>query len=191
METPTFFATAAEFRRWLHRHHARKTELWVGFHRKGSGRKSLTWPESVDQALCYGWIDGIRKSIDETSYKIRFTPRRATSIWSAVNIRRVAELIDAGLMQPAGRAAFENRDPRKAGLYSFERESVAFDAPLRAQFEAAADAWTFFNAQPPSYRKPATHWVMSAKKEETRQKRLRALIEDSAAGLRIKQLRRP
>ena len=189
-EEAKFFATPAAFRRWLHTHHLKEHELWVGFHRKDSGIASITWPESVDQALCYGWIDGIRKSIDASSYRIRFTPRRPGSIWSAVNLRRVAALEEAGLMQPAGLAVFAARDAAKSNLYSFERESVAFDAPMQQLFEKNRKAWTFFQSQPPSYRKAATHWVMSAKREETRGRRMRTLISDSADGLRIKELRR-
>ena len=190
--TPTFFEAPAEFRRWLKDHHATASELWVGFHKKGSGRPSLTWPESVDEALCFGWIDGIRKSLGDDSYAIRFTPRRKGSTWSTVNTRRVAELIRDGRMQPAGMKAFDARDPVRSGIYSFERRQPAtLDAAALKRFKANRPAWRFWESQPPGYRKTATHWVVSAKRDETRAKRLATLIEDSAAGLRIAQLRRP
>jgi uncharacterized protein YdeI (YjbR/CyaY-like superfamily) len=189
--TPTFFATPAAFRRWLTRHHARETELWVGFHKKASGRPSMTWPESVDEALCVGWIDGIRKSIDEDSYMIRFTPRRRNSIWSAVNTRRAQELIDEGRMRPAGLVAFEARTEEKTGVYAFEqREEVQLDAASAAAFRRERAAWVAFSAMPAGYRRTAIFWVMSAKREETRARRLATLIADSAAGRRLKQLRR-
>jgi uncharacterized protein YdeI (YjbR/CyaY-like superfamily) len=187
---PTFFETADQFRGWLARHHATAAELWVGFHRKGSGRPSITWPESVDQALCFGWIDGVRRSLDGGSYMIRFTPRRTTSIWSAVNIRRANALIAAGLMEPAGLRAFEARDDRRTARYSFEREQVALEPEQERRFRRHRKAWAFFQAQPPGYRRTATWWVVSAKREATREKRLATLIEDSAAGRRIALLRR-
>lgn len=188
---PTFFAAPAHFRRWLARHHASERELWVGFHKKGSGRPSLTWPQSVDEALCFGWIDGIRKTIDEDSYTIRFTPRRRGSNWSAVNMRRAQELIRDGRMQPSGLAAFEARDPAKSGVYSFEsRKDVRLDSSLQAQFKRNAAAWRFFESQPPGYRRTAIFWIMSARKEETRTRRLAALMQDCAAGRRIGLLRR-
>ncbi|HVE78212.1 MAG TPA: YdeI/OmpD-associated family protein [Gemmatimonadaceae bacterium] len=182
----TFFADPAAWRRWLERHHATDTELWVGFYKKATGRPSITWPESVDGALCFGWIDGVRKSIDESSYRIRFTPRRPRSIWSAVNLRRVQALIEAGLVAPAGMRAFEARDPKRSGLYSFEQRKEAALAPAdEARFRANAGAWKFFQARPPGYRRMATWWVVSAKREATRQRRLAALIEDSARGRAI------
>lgn len=190
--TPTFFEVPEQFRRWLKEHHATASELWVGFHKKGSGRSSLTWPESVDEALCFGWIDGIRKSLGDDSYVIRFTPRKKGSIWSTVNTRRVAELVRDGRMQPAGMKAFEARDPVRSGIYSFERrEAATLDGAALTRFKANRSAWKFWELQPPGYRKTATHWVVSAKRDETRAKRLATLIEDSAAGLRIAQLRRP
>jgi uncharacterized protein YdeI (YjbR/CyaY-like superfamily) len=187
---PVFFATPPAFRMWLKKNHATATELWVGFHKKGTGKPSITWPESVDQALCFGWIDGIRKSHNVESYVIRFTPRRPTSIWSAVNIGRAKELIRLRLMQPAGRKAFERRDTDKANRYSFERQHVDLDSKYEKLFRSNPDAWEFFQAQPPWYRKTATWWVASAKQEETRQRRLGALISDSAAGKHIGPLRR-
>jgi uncharacterized protein YdeI (YjbR/CyaY-like superfamily) len=189
--TPTFFEAPEQFGRWLKEHHATTSELWVGFHKKGTGRPSLTWPQSVDEALCVGWIDGIRKSLGDESYVIRFTPRKKGSIWSTVNSRRVAELIRDGRMQPAGLQAFEARDPVRSGLYSFEREAATLKPADLKRFRANKAAWSFWQAQPPGYRKTVTHWVVSAKREETRAKRLATLIQDSAAGLRIAQLRRP
>jgi uncharacterized protein YdeI (YjbR/CyaY-like superfamily) len=188
---PKFFPTPADFRRWLDTHHADASELWVGFHKKASGRPSLTWPESVDEALCVGWIDGLRKSVDDQSYMIRFTPRKTGSIWSAVNTRRVPELIREGRMRPAGLKAYEARDPKKTAVYSFEREAAAFDPAAQKRFKANRAAWTFFQSQPPGYRRVATFWVMSAKQDATRARRLDALIRDSAAGQRVGPLRRP
>lgn len=182
---PTFFATPAAFRRWLAKHHASEAELLVGYYKKGSGKPSITWPESVDQALCYGWIDGVRRSIDEEAYSIRFTPRRKNSIWSAYNVKRAQELIDAGLMQPAGAAVYAARDPARTNRYSFEREHVEFSPELLKKFKANRKAWKFFQVQPPGYRKVMTWWVVSAKQEATRQRRLARLIDDSAAGIRI------
>lgn len=189
--TPTFFATPADFRRWLKQHHKNASELWVGFHKKGTGRPSITWPESVDEALCLGWIDGIRKSFGADSYVIRFTPRKKGSTWSRVNTRRARELMRDGRMQPAGLKALEARDPEKSGIYSFEqRQAATLDTAAHATFKANKVAWKFFESQPPGYRKIATYWVVSAKREETRAKRLATLIDDSAAGRRIAQLRR-
>ncbi|MFN8496519.1 MAG: YdeI/OmpD-associated family protein [Anaerolineae bacterium] len=184
-------ASAEDFRAWLAANHATAVELWVGFYSKASGKPSITYPESVDEALCFGWIDGLRKNVDETSYKIRFTPRRANSIWSAVNIKRMGELIEMGRAQPVGLAVFEARDPAKTNLYSSEQRDLRFDDAYESQFRANATAWAFFEAQPASYRRTATWWVMSAKKEETRQKRLAALIEGSARGERLPQLISP
>jgi uncharacterized protein YdeI (YjbR/CyaY-like superfamily) len=188
--TPTYFATPAAFRRWLTQHHARETELWVGYFKKGSGQPSMTWPESVDEALCFGWIDGIRKSVDAERYMIRFTPRRKDSIWSTVNTRRARELVEEGRMRPAGLAAFEARSERKTGVYAFEQRDEARLHPVSAAaFRRGRAAWKSFSAMPPGYRRTAIHWVMSAKREETRARRLAILIADSAAGRRIKQLR--
>jgi uncharacterized protein YdeI (YjbR/CyaY-like superfamily) len=188
---PTFFGTPAGFRRWLERHHDSQTELWVGFHKKRTGRPSITWPESVDEALCFGWIDGIRKKLDEDRYTIRFTPRKRGSTWSAVNLRRAKELIAQSRMNPAGLAAFEGRDPKKSGLYSFEqRKTIELDAALLARFKRNPAAWRFFASQPPGYQRTAIFYVMSAKKEETRARRLDVVIAESAAGRRIGLLRR-
>jgi len=179
---PIFFPSAAEFRAWLERHHATSDELLVGFYKKGSGRPSMTWEESVDQALCFGWIDGVRTGIDDERYANRFTPRRRGSTWSARNVGRAEELIDRGLMTPAGLAAFEARVEDR-GPYSYERRhSVKLDDALERRFRRNSKAWERFLAMAPSYRKAALHWVMSAKREETRERRLARLIEDSAAG---------
>ncbi|NIP80969.1 MAG: bacteriocin-protection protein [Gemmatimonadetes bacterium] len=187
---PTHFTTSDDFRAWLEENHARADVLWVGFWKKATGRPSITWSESVEQALCYGWIDGLRRSIDDERYAIRFTPRRPGSTWSARNLETYAELEGRGRIRPPGRAAFERRDPEKTNEYSYEREKAALsDAQLR-RFRADGAAWSFFRSQPPSYRKTAIHWVVSAKREETRRRRLDTLIADSAAGLRIKPLRR-
>ena len=187
-----FFGTPDKWRRWLEKNHARATEVWVGFHRKGSGTPSITWPEAVDEALCFGWIDGIRKSIDETRYMNRFTPRKKGSNWSNVNIARVAALMKEGRMHPAGLAAFEARIPEKSGVYSFEqRQTATLGDAFERRFRANAKAWAFFESQAPYYRRTATFWVMSAKQEATRERRLASLIADSAAGRRVGPLRRP
>lgn len=188
----TFFETPSDFRAWLEEHHETESELLVGFYRKGSGRPSITWPESVEQALCFGWIDGVRRGIDEMSYSIRFTPRKPTSNWSQVNIDKVAELTDQGRMRPAGIAAFERRSEARSGVYSYEqRRNAELEPEQRREFEANAAAWRFFESQPPGYRRTAIHWVVSAKRPETRRKRLATLIDDSANGRRLKQLSRP
>lgn len=176
-----FFKTPADFRAWMERNHATSAELLVGFYKMESGRPSITWPQSVDVALCFGWIDGVRRRVDEVAYTIRFTPRRASSIWSAVNTRRIAELEKLGLMTDAGRAAFVRRDAKKTALYSYEsRHNAAFDAESERQFRAAKSAWEFFQSQPPSYRKVLTYWVTQAKRDETRRRRLEKLIASSA-----------
>lgn len=175
--TIKFFKSPGDFRKWLEKHHASATEQWVGFYKKGSGRPSITWPESVDQALCFGWIDGIRKSIDDESYKIRFTPRRSGSIWSAVNIKRVAELTKDGIMSPTGLKAFEARKEYKSGIYSYEQRSAELPPAYERELKKNKAAWEFFHAQPAWYRKQVFWWVVSAKKEETRLKRLEKLIE--------------
>jgi uncharacterized protein YdeI (YjbR/CyaY-like superfamily) len=183
-----FFATPADFRKWLEQNHQTAKELLVGYYKKGSGHPSMTWPESVDEALCFGWIDGIRRNVDEESYSIRFTPRKASSTWSAVNIARVEELREKGLMQPAGLAAFAVRKENKSGIYSYEQRSAELDEPYAKKFQENKAAWELYQAQPASYRKAANWWVLSAKKEETRQKRLETLIEISAQGRRLPQL---
>lgn len=190
MKTPIteirFFATPADFRKWLKAHHRSARVLWVGFYKKGSGRPSITWPESVDEALCVGWIDGLRKTIDAESYKIRFTPRQATSNWSAVNIRRVQELTRLGRMRPAGLKAFKLRTEEKSGIYAYEnRKSAVLGAAAEKRFRSVPKAWAFFQAQPAGYRQLTTWWIVSAKKEETRQQRLEKLIGESEAGRRM------
>ncbi|MEP6956697.1 MAG: YdeI/OmpD-associated family protein [Chthoniobacterales bacterium] len=190
-ETPIFFATPAAFRDWLGKEHASAAEQWVGFYKVGSSKPSITWPESVDEALCVGWIDGIRKRIDEVSYKVRFTARKRGSTWSAVNIARVAELTRAGRMQPAGLAAFQARTEAKSVIYAYEQgRDATLDAAGEAEFRKRTRAWKFFEAQPPWYRRTATWWVISAKRPETRAKHLATLIADSGAGRPLKQLTR-
>jgi uncharacterized protein YdeI (YjbR/CyaY-like superfamily) len=188
---PQFFATPADFRAWLDEHHETSQELWVGFYKVGSGRPSITWPEAVDEALCHGWIDGVRKRIDAASYTIRFTPRKPRSIWSAVNIKRMQELSAMGRVRPAGFRAFEARADERSAIYAYEQRHAAEldDASLR-QFSANERAWAFFQAQPASYRRTAIYWVVSAKREETRQKRLAILILDSEQGRTIRPLTR-
>ena len=186
---PKFFRTPRELRAWLEKHHDSAAELWVGLYRKDSGRQSITWPELVDQLLCFGWIDGIRKSVDEISYTNRVTPRRAKSNWSAVNLRRMDALIEAGAVHPSGLQAYQARDPAREQRYSFEREGAALDAEMVKTFKRNPRAWRFFTDQPPFYRKTATWWVISAKREATRLRRLETLISDSAAGQRIALLR--
>lgn len=189
---PKFFPTAAAWRNWLEKHYGSHKELLVGFHKVGSGKPSMSWPESVDAALCFGWIDGVRRRIDETSYSIRFTPRKPGSIWSTVNTKRVEELTALGLMHPAGKAAFASRRENRSGIYAFEqdKENIRFEADQEKRFRANQTAWEFFCKQPPWYRRTATWRVVSAKKEATRQKRLDALIEDSANGRTIAELTR-
>jgi uncharacterized protein YdeI (YjbR/CyaY-like superfamily) len=188
---PTFFASGADFGAWLAEHHDRAAELWVGFHKVHTGVPSLTWPEAVDEALCVGWIDGVRRSLGPSAYTIRFTPRRPRSTWSAVNVRRVAELTAAGRMRPAGLAAFERRSAAKDGIYAYERRADALGGEAERAFRAQPAAWAFFESQPPGYRRTVAHWVASARRPETRERRLATLIAHSAAGERIPQLARP
>ncbi len=188
---PTTFERPQDFRTWLEQHHDSASEIWVGYYKKASGKPSMTWPESVDEALCFGWIDGIRKSIDAEAYMIRFTPRRARSIWSAVNIGRVAALTEEGRMRPSGLEAFEARREDRSGIYSYEqRDEAKLDPGYEKRFSAKKEAWAAFEAMPKSYRQAAIRWVMTAKKEETRERRLATLIEDSAAGRTIAPLTR-
>jgi uncharacterized protein YdeI (YjbR/CyaY-like superfamily) len=189
---PTFFASLPAWRAWLEEHHAETSELWVGFYKKSSGKPSITWPESVDGALCFGWIDGVRKSLDEVSYVIRFTPRRPRSIWSAVNIKRVQTLKKMGLMQPAGLKAFQRRTGDRSEIYAYEqRKGAKLSAADAKQFRGHKKAWSFFQSQPPWYRRTASWWVISAKREDTRRRRLATLIEDSENGRGIPTLQRP
>lgn len=184
----TFFESAAAFRRWLEKSHKKEDELIVGYYKINTGKPSMTWSESVDQALCFGWIDGIRRKIDDESYCIRFTPRRPRSNWSAVNICKMEDLIEKGLMTPAGLAVYQLREEEKSRIYAYEKREVRFSPEYRRLFTANRDAWKYFQSMPKSYRKPATNWVMSAKREETRLKRLHTLIADSEAGRKIKPL---
>jgi uncharacterized protein YdeI (YjbR/CyaY-like superfamily) len=179
---PQFFAKQSDFRKWLQKNHQKETELLVGFYKVGSGKPSITWPQSVDEALCFGWIDGVRKSIDKDSYQIRFTRRKPNSIWSAINIKKMEELTKKGLVQPAGLAIFEKRTKARSGIYSHEKEEEELTKDFIKQFKANKKAWRYFQALAPSYRKVSVHWVMSAKQEATRIKRLHQLISDSEAG---------
>jgi uncharacterized protein YdeI (YjbR/CyaY-like superfamily) len=189
---PTYFRTPTEFRAWLKEHHDKETELWVGFHKKGSGKPSITWSEAVDEALCYGWVDSIRKRVDDKRFMNRFTPRKPSSNWSEVNVRRVEELTRQRRMRMPGRKAFEARRPKKTGTYSYEqRYEVTLSPELERRFRARKKAWTWFQDQSASYRSTALYWVMSAKKQGTRERRLATLIEDSAGGRRVPPLRGP
>jgi uncharacterized protein YdeI (YjbR/CyaY-like superfamily) len=181
-----YFESQKAFRKWLEKNHDKATELFIGMYRKDSGRGGITYREALDEALCFGWIDGVRKRLDDVSYSQRFTPRKKKSYWSAVNTKRFGELQKLGLIAPPGQAAFDARDPSKTQKYSFEREQAeVFSPELEQKFRAKKKAWTFFEAQPPGYRRLATFWVMSAKQEETRARRLERLIVESAAGKRI------
>jgi uncharacterized protein YdeI (YjbR/CyaY-like superfamily) len=191
MPTPAnlkFFKTPADLRKWLDKNHASAPELWLAFYKKDSGRPSVTWPEAVDEALCYGWIDGVRKSLDDLSYTIRFTPRKPGSIWSRVNIRRVDELTKLKRMMPAGVAAFVIRDEARAQKYSYENRPRALGDEYEKKFIKNKKAWEFFQAQPPGYRRTSSFWVTSAKQEETRLRRLEQLIAYSAKGERLPHL---
>ena len=186
---PVFFPTAADFRAWLEEHHAAEPELVVGFYKVGSGKASITWPESVDEALCFGWIDGVRKRIDDASYRIRFSPRRPGSVWSAVNIASAERLIAAGRMTPAGLKAFEARKENKSGIYSYEQRRAELEEPYNTLLQQNEAAWSYFQSQPPSYRKGVSWFILSAKQEATRLKRLEKLIEYSARGEKLPEFR--
>jgi uncharacterized protein YdeI (YjbR/CyaY-like superfamily) len=186
-----FFPSPAAFRTWLERHHRTARELHVGFHKRATGKPSLTWPESVDEALCFGWIDGVRRRIDDARYTIRFTPRTSGSAWSVVNLRRIRALIRAGRVQAEGLRVFRDRDHRKSGLYSFEqRRHIRLTPRFIRLLRANRKAWAFFQAQAPWYRRTAAFWVMSAKQEATRRRRCATLIRDSARERRIGPLSR-
>ncbi|MDQ3047604.1 MAG: YdeI/OmpD-associated family protein [Bacteroidota bacterium] len=187
---PHFFKKPSEFNTWLKKNHESAEELIVGFYKKASKKPSMTWSESVDEALCYGWIDGITRNIDEESFCIRFTPRRLTSVWSIVNINKVAVLTKEGRMHASGLKAFQARKENKTGIYAFEQKNTDLNPAQLKLFKSHKEAWAFFETQPPSYRKTATWWVISAKQEATRSRRLETLIDDSENGLRLKQLRR-
>jgi uncharacterized protein YdeI (YjbR/CyaY-like superfamily) len=181
----TFFKTQDDFRKWLESHHEKEMELMVGFYKVDSGKPSMSWPQSVDQALCFGWIDGIRKSIDKESYSIRFTPRRSTSIWSAVNVKKIEELTKTGLMKPAGLKAFGLRKENKTGIYSYENDTLFVESTYEKQFKENQKAWDFFMKQAPSFRKAVMRWIMSAKQEQTRQSRLEKTIKASEQQKRV------
>jgi uncharacterized protein YdeI (YjbR/CyaY-like superfamily) len=185
---PTFFTSAADFRDWLAKNHDKAKELFVGFYKVGSGKLNMTWSEAVDQAICFGWIDGIRKSIDQESYMIRFTPRNPKSIWSAVNLKKVEELKKQRLMMPSGLAVYKLREESKSQLYSYERENAKLSEDFENLFQANQRAWQFFHSLPPSYQKTAIFWVMSARQESSRIRRLNELIKDSEAGRKIKSM---
>ena len=184
----TFFKTSTEFRKWLKQNHAKATELLVGFYKKHSGKAGITYPQALDEALCFGWIDGVRKSVDESSYTIRFTPRKPGSNWSGVNIKRVGELTQLGRMQPAGLKIFAERDHKKSGVYSYETRPQQLEGHYAEIFQANKPAWDFFQTQAPSYRRTGTWWIISAKQEETRLRRLAKLIEISAQGRKLPEL---
>jgi len=177
-----FFPSPTDFRAWLHKHHAKETELWVGFYKKHTGIKSITWPESVDQALCYGWIDGKRMSIDDQSYKIRFTPRKSSSHWSDVNIKRMVALSSQKLVNPSGLAAFDQRTEGNSRRAAYEQKSVVLDVAFENKIKASNTAWRYFENLSPSIKKQYIHWVMSAKQEATKLRRLEVIIESSSAG---------
>ena len=180
--TPTFFAKQSDFRKWLKKNHTKETALIVGFYKVGSAKPSITWPQSVDEALCFGWIDGVRTSIDNDSYQIRFTPRKPTSIWSAINIKKAEALTKQGLMQPAGLASFEKRTAERSKVYAFENEEMELPPDFEKKFKANKTAWKYFESLAAYYKKLSKHWVMSAKQEITRLKRLSNLIEDCRKG---------
>ena len=183
-----FFKNQEEFSDWLEEHHADASEVWVAYFRKSTGRASLTWSISVDVALCFGWIDGIRKTIDKESYKTRFTPRKITSVWSAVNVKKVEALIKLGKMKPEGMHVFNNRTDAQG--YSSDQRNAQLAREYEEQIKANQTAWVFFTNLAPSYKRDSIWWVMSAKKEETRLKRLGILITSSEAGLKIPTLRK-
>jgi uncharacterized protein YdeI (YjbR/CyaY-like superfamily) len=182
---PAYFASASGFRHWLEKNHATASELLLGFYKKDSGKSGLTYPEAVDELLCFGWIDGVKRRVDESSYTHRITPRRPGSIWSNVNLGHVARLTKAGKMHPAGIKAFEARDTAKTGVYSFEKRPQEFPSALKAIFQSNKQAWTHWQVQPPGYRRVAIHWVISAKHDETRRRRLAQLIAITTKGRRL------
>ncbi len=184
---PAFFKTSDEFRSWLEKNHAAENVLLVGFHKKDSGKQSMTYPEALDNALCYGWIDGVRRNIDETSYSIRFTPRKPTSIWSLVNIGHVRRLKKLGKMKPAGLKVFEERDRKKSKMYSFENSEKPLEPKYVRIFKSNKKAWDFFSQQAPSYQKVARWWIRNAKQEATRLRRLQSLIEASSQQIKLDQ----
>jgi uncharacterized protein YdeI (YjbR/CyaY-like superfamily) len=185
---PVFFPTQKDLRKWLEKNYKKKKELFAGYYKVSSGKPSVTWSQSVDEALCFGWIDGIRRSVDEESYCIRFTPRNPKSNWSAVNIKKVEKLIKLGLMKPEGLKAFSLRKENKSKVYSYENPPVDLDKTYKKLFKANKKAWAFYQSTTPTYRKVTTRWVMSAKQEITRLKRLNELMRDCAADKKIKSM---
>jgi uncharacterized protein YdeI (YjbR/CyaY-like superfamily) len=182
---PNFFETGGEFRKWLNKNHKKETELLVGFYKVGSGKPSMTWSESVDEALCFGWIDSVRKSIDDKRYTIRFTPRKPTSIWSAVNIKKMEDLTGKGLVQPAGLAAYEKKKENRSKIYTYEKAPVKLDSNYERSFKANKNAWIFFQSQAPSYQRVIINWIMSAKQQVTQLSRLKKAIDSSQSGKRL------
>ncbi len=187
---PKFFRRPADFRKWLEQNHDKKKELLVGYHKVASGKPSITWPESVDQALCFGWIDGVRRSIDDESYSVRFTPRQEKSHWSAVNLKRYAALNKSGLVQPAGKKAFAKMDKKNTKKASFEQDEIKLSKSFEASLKANKKACAFFKSLPPSAKKPTIWWVISAKREETQQRRFEILMKSSEAGEKIPLIRK-
>lgn len=185
---PTFFSNSKDFRKWFEKNHQKAKELLVGFYKVTSGKKSITWPESVDEAICFGWIDGVRKSIDSESYFIRFTPRKPGSIWSAINIKKVEELTKKGLMYHAGHMAFSKRQEKKSAIYSYEKEPETLSPEFLKKLKANKKAWKYFQSMAPSYQRTCVHWIMTAKQEITKTKRLDELIKDSGLERKIKRL---
>ena len=192
MSEPIYFSSPAAFRDWLEEHHATESEVWVGYWKVATGKASLTWSLAVDEALCYGWIDGVVRGVDDMRHIQRFSPRKPASNWSAINVAKVEQLRAEGRMRPAGEAAFARRRDDKTAIYSYEqRKDPRLESEQEERFRANAAAWEWFSARPPSYRKPALWWVVSAKKPETRERRLATLIEDSREGRTVKHLTRP
>lgn len=188
MQNPEFFKTQKELHKWFAKNHNKQSEQWIGFYKLSTGKKSVTYAEALDEALAFGWIDGLRKSINRESYMIRYTPRKPGSVWSKVNIMRAKELQNAGAMHPAGLKAFNKRDEKRASRYSYERQTAELGNNFKKIFRKNKNAWEFFQSQPPSYRRLQAHWVMSAKKEETRLRRLQILINDSKISKRSNQI---
>jgi uncharacterized protein YdeI (YjbR/CyaY-like superfamily) len=185
----TYFKTQLEFRKWLEKNHEKLSELWVGFYKKSTLKPSITYPQALDEALCFGWIDGVRKNVDESSYTIRFTPRKKQSHWSAVNIKKYEELLKLNLVMSAGVKAFRDSDKKKALKYSEERKSAKLDSIYEKKFKTNKKAWEFFSTQPPGYQRVCTFWIMSAKQEETREKRLKLLMDYSQVQKRLEMFK--
>ena len=190
MTEPIYFRAPEEWRAWLAENHGEETELWVGYFKKATGEATITWPESVDQALCFGWIDGIRKRVDDRRYKIRFTPRKKNSIWSKVNLERMPQLIEEGLVKQAGMAAYDQRTVERSKVYAYERESAKLSPEFEKRLRKKRKAWTFYEELSPYNKKACTHWVMSAKREETRERRFAILLDSCSQGMLIPQFRR-